>query len=153
VGYYSAFEYNIQLSTATPLEVVQAITEQKNYRGIDIDRLFGAYQKDIDGVAPVVSLVPNDHGLLIRSKAISKAVSSDVSDLLAMLAPYILNRDEVLVVQRGEDCDDVPNGHTNMWAPDNDFGRISYLEWKVVHGQPVSLQQQGEPSDKFDWAD
>lgn len=153
MAYYSAFEYNIQLTEATPLEVVQAIAERKNYRGIDIDRLFGSYQKELDGVEPQVSLVPNDQGMLIRSKAISKATSDDVRELLELLAPHILNQDEVLVVQRGEDCDDVPNVHENPWGPVPDRGRISYFEWKVVRGQPVSLQQQGEPSDKFDWAD
>lgn len=151
MAYYSAFEYNIQLSVATPLEVVQSIAERKNYRGIDIDRLFGAYLNKLDRVTPAVSLVPNDNGLLIRSKAISKAISSDVRELLELLAPYILNLDEVLVVHRGEDCDDVPNVHENPWGPVPDRGRISYFEWKVVHGQPVSLQQQGEPGDKFDW--
>ncbi|QQO90208.1 hypothetical protein pEaSNUABM5_00066 [Erwinia phage pEa_SNUABM_5] len=151
MAYYSAFEYNIQLSVATPLEVVQSIAERKNYRGIDIDRLFGAYLHQLDHVTPAVSLVPNDSGLLIRSKAISKATSSDVRELLELLAPHILNRDEVLVIHRGEDCDDVPNAHENPWGPVPDRGRISYFEWKVVRGQPVSLQQQGEPSDKFDW--
>lgn len=153
MAYYSAFEYNIQLSAATPLEVVQSIAERKNYRGIDIDRLFGAYLNKLDRVTPAISLVPNDSGLLIRSKAISKAVSSDVRELLELLAPHILNLDEVLVVQRGEDCDDVPNVHENPWGPVPARGRISYFEWKVVHGQAVSLQQQGEPSDKFDWVD
>ena len=153
MGYYSAFEYNIQLSVATPLEVVQSITQQKDYRGIDINRLFGAYLTKLDRVKPIVSLVPNDSGLLIRSKAISKAVSSDVRELLTLLAPYILNRDEVLVVQRGEDCDEVPDIYSGGWAPEPKRGRIIYYEWKVVHGQPVSLQQQGEPRDKFDWVD
>lgn len=153
MGYYSAFEYNIQLSEATPLEVVVAIKHQTNYRGIDIDRLFGAYQTELDGVEPIVDLVVNDAGLLIRSKAISKAVTSDVNELLTLLAPYILNRDETLVVQRGEDCADMPDDHPNPWAPTPDYGRISYLEWRVVRGQPVSLRQSGEPSDKYDWAD
>lgn len=153
MGYYSAFEYNIQLSMATPLEVVAAITHQVDYRGIDIDRLFGAYQTKLDGVEPAKNIEANDAGLLIRSKAISKAVSSDVAELLTLLAPYILNRDETLVVQRGEDCADVPNGHDNPWAPSSEYGRISYKEWRVVHGQPVSLQQTGEPSDKYSWVD
>lgn len=153
MGYYSAFEYNIQLSEATPLEVVQAITAQEDYRGIDIDRLFGSYQTELDHVEPVVSLTPNDQGLLIRSKAISKATSSDVNELLTLLAPYILNLDETLVVQRGEDCAECPDGYTNSWAPSPSHARISYLEWRVVQGQPVSLWKNGEPSDKYDWVD
>lgn len=147
MGHYSAIEYNIELNLEVPQRIMDAIYDKENVDGVDIERLFGSYQDRLDGVTPESNIVRTDT-ILIRSKAISKATYDDVTQLLELLKPYIVNKSDCLVVLRDEECTNIPIPCT--FTP-RCKGRILYSSWTIKGSQVVRKFQQGDPEDFYSW--